>query len=178
MEIENFKLIDFFNQNRSLIDNYVVALRYVKPIKTKREVFQMKMKHVELIKQTIGSGNDRDLIKIVSKVQKCSEDEVLEMQIIQFFGIINSIKEQLMTIVRAEENGLTPSDVNMKWEQVGGSERMEKFGIINTLDKLTGKKPHLHKVYLNMKYSEIFTILLKWKTEAEIQKEMNQIKTK
>jgi hypothetical protein len=100
------------------------------------------------------------------------------MPIIHFFGIINSIKEQLMTIVSAEENGLTPSDVNMKWEQVGGSERMEKFGIINTLDKLTGKKPHLHKIYLNMKYSEIFTILLKWKTEAEIQKEMNQIKTK
>lgn len=178
MEITNYKLIDFFNQDRNLIDEYVVALRYIKAKETKRELFHMKLKHVEMIKQTIGSGNDRDLIKVVSKVQKCTEKKVLDMKIIDFFGIVNSIKKQLQVIVKAEENALTPSDVNMKWELVRGSERMEKFGIYNTLDHLTGKKPHLYKVYMNMDYSEIFTILYKWKTEEDLQKEMNQIKTK
>jgi len=178
IEIENFKLIDLLNQEQDLIQNYVVALRYVKPKETKRDLFNMKLKHVELVKQTIDSGEDRDLIKIISKVQKCTEEEVLDFPIIEFFGLLNSIREQLNLIVTAEENALTPSESNLKWEAVNGGERMAKFGIYNTLEMLSGGDATKYSHYMNMAYSEVFTILLMRKTASDLSHEMGKIKTK
>lgn len=178
IEIENFTLIEFLNQGQDLIENYVVALSYLKPRKTKRQLFDMKLKHVELIKTTIDSGQDRDLIKIMSKVQKCTEEEVLDFPILEFFGLLKSIREQLKIIVTAEENALTPSESNLKWEAVNGGERMSKFGIFNTLEMLSGGDATKYKYYLNLSYSEVFTILLMRKTASDLAREMEKIKTK
>jgi len=178
MEIENFTLQEFLQQDIKLVNEYCVALRYLKPKKTKRGIHNMKLKHVEMIKKSIDSGNDSDLVKIIEKVQKCTEKEVFEMEIIDFFGLVNSVKEQLKRINDAEQNALADNEANIKWEMVSGSERMAKFGILNTLDLLTGRQPHLNKKYLNMSYSEIFAILYKWKTEEALKKEMDNIKMK
>jgi hypothetical protein len=187
--IENFKMIDFLDQSPELIEEYLVVLRYLNPLATKRKIMNMKLKHVEMFKRMINSGSDADLVFIIRKVQRVRKqrflprilgfnDKISRMPIIEFFGLTASIRQQLQTIVEAEKNGLAASYSDFKWEQVQGSERMSKFGIYNTLDQLTNKRPHLYKKYMNMNYSEIFTILVKWKTEADIQHEMNQIKTK
>ena len=178
MIIENFKLIEYLNQTPEVIEKYLIALRYVKPVETKREIFHMKLKHVELIKDTINSGNDNDLVKIVSKVQKCTKEKVVDLPIIKFFGILNSIKEQLKVIIKAEENSLTPNGVDMKYEIVEGAKRMSRFGIYNTLESLSGGDALKYKAYMNTSYSEIFTILLMRKTASDIQREMETIKTK
>lgn len=178
MNIENFKLIDFLNQDPELINQYTVALRYVKPCETEREIHSMKLKHVEFIKQTIEGGNDVDLIKIISKVQNCTKKEVFEFDIVKFFKIIASIREQVNTISKAEENSLTPSEIGYKWQIVNGSERMSKFGIYNTLESLSGGDATKYKHYMNMQYSEVFTLLLMRKTQADLHNEMNQIKEK
>jgi hypothetical protein len=166
------------NQPREVVEKYLIILRHINTVETKRQLFNMKLKHVEFVKNNMNSNDDKDMIEIVSKVQKCTNEEALDIPIIEFFGLLNSIRKQLEIIMTAEENALVSSKVNIKWEMVEGSQRMSKFGIYNTLDKLTHKKPHLYKLYMNMIYSEIFTILLKWKTEEEIQEEMNNIKTK
>lgn len=176
MIITNFKLKDYLKQSPELIEQYLIALRYIKPIKTKRELFHLKLRHVELVKNNIDSGSDNDLIEIISTVQKCTKEEVLEIPIIEFFGILNAIRKQLKIIVTAEENALTPSEVNMKWEIVEGSKRMSKFGIYNTLENLSGGDALKYEAYMNMTYSEVFTILLMRKTASDIQREMNEIK--
>ncbi len=178
MNIENFKLIDFLNQDTDLINRYSIALRYVKPIETERKVFEMKLKHVEFIKQTFEGGTEVDLIKIVSKVQKCTKEEVLDFDIVKFFRIIASIREQISLIVKAEESSLTPSEVSVKWQIVNGSEKMSKFGIYNTLESLSGGDATKYQHYMDMQYSEVFTILLMRKTASDLQHEMNKIKTK
>lgn len=175
MNITNYKLIEFFNQPPELIEKYTIALRYVKPLKTEREVYYMKLKHVEMIKEVLSSGNDRDLIKVVSKVQKISKKKVLDIPIIKFFRIVNSIRDQLKVIVTAEENALTPSDIDIKWEAVGGSERMAKFGIYNTLESLSGGDALKYEKYMNMEYAEIFTVLFMRKTAADIRHEMQEL---
>lgn len=175
MRIDNFKLIDFFNQSPKLIGEYMVVMKYLKPSETRKRIFEMKLKKVELIKRCLTSGIDRDLIKMVSEVEKISEEKVLDLTIIDFFRLVNSVKEQIELISRAEENGLSSSELNVKWLAVNGSERMGKFGIYNTLDKLTNKKPHLYSFYMNMVYSEVFTILLKWKEEEDLNREMDAI---
>ena len=178
MEIVNYKLIDFLNKDIKLIEEYSRALMYLKPAETSKEVFEMKLKHVDAIKRTVNSGNYRELIYVVSKVEGLKEKKVLDLDIIRFHSLINSIRGQIKFINKAEENGLSSSSLDVKWLAVNGSERMAKFEIYNTLDRLTGKKPHLYDYYRNMRYSEVFTILLKWKEEEDIQKEMNAIKTK
>lgn len=176
MEIENFKLIDFLKQEKELIEKYLLILRYINPKKTKREILKMKLKHVELIKKTLNSGNDKDLIKIVSKVQKITTKEVKNLEIIEFFGLVNSIQKQLITISDAELNALTPSEVDLKYEMVEGSQRMAEFGIYNTLESLSNGNALQYKKYMNMEYAEIFTILLMRKTASDIQREMSQLK--
>lgn len=178
MKIENFKLIDFFNQKPELISEYLVVMKFIKPKETRKPIFEMKLKKVELIKRCLSSGSDRDLINMISKVEKITEENVLDLSIIDFFGLINSVKNQIEMISKAEENGLSSSVLDVKWIAVNGAERMSKFGIYNTLDRLTNKKPHLYKKYMNMIYSEIFMVLLKWKEEEDLNREMDSIKTK
>ena len=178
MEIKNFKLIEYLNQPPKLIEEYLIVLRYIKPIETKQEIHFMSLRNVELIKTTIDSGNDLDLIEIISKVQNCTKEEVLDIPIIEFFGLLNSVRQQLEKIIAAEENALTPSEVNVKFEIVDGMKRMSKFGIYNTLESLSGGDALKYEAYMNMTYSEIFTILLMRKTASDIQNEMNKLKTK
>ena len=88
MNIENFKLIDFFNQPSELIAEYMTVMKFLKASKTRKQVFNMKLKKVEFIKSCLNSGIDRDLIKMISKIEKISEEAVLEMPIIDFFGLV------------------------------------------------------------------------------------------
>lgn len=178
MEITNYKLKDFLIQPRELIQEYITILGYAKKIETKKEVFQMKLKHVEMIKENLYSNNDADLIKVIAKVQSTEIKDVLEMPILEFFGILNSVKEQIETIARAEERGLQSNHVNVKWETVQGSKRLAKYGIYNTLKKLAGTKIWEYKKLMNCKYSEVFTLLMLLKDENDIQLDMDQIKSK
>lgn len=178
MNIENFKIKDFVKQKPELIEQYLTVLNYVKPKPTRKEIFHMKLKHVEFIKENLYSEDDEALIKIIKKVQKVDEKQIMNMTIIEFFGILNSIKKQMSMIQRAEENSLTPSEVNLKWEMVKGSERMAKFGLYNTLESLSGGDILKYKQIMNLNYSEVFTVLMMRKTASDLAAEMDKIKIK
>lgn len=177
MTIDNFKLKDFLLQPKELIQQYIVILTYKPPIPTRQEVFHMKLKHVEMIKTNIYNNDDADVIKVVAKVQKMKVGEVLNMRIVEFFGLLNSIKKQVERIALAEENKLSATHTNIKWETVNGSKRMAKYGIYNTLDDLTGERIWLNETIMNLPYSEVFTTLCKRKDRADLQREMDAIKT-
>lgn len=175
-EIENFKLYEFFEQPQELIDSYMIVLQYVKPCKTEQEVFKMKLKQVEEIKQAFAAIDIELFINVICEVQNLTKDEVANLPIIEFYSILNGIKEQLKVIYKAEENGLTPSRVNFEWEAVGGSERMAKFGIFNTLEMLSGEDITKHEQILNMRYNDVFAILLRKKVVEDLKYEMNEIR--
>lgn len=176
MIIENFKIKDFLRQPPKLISEYMVAFQYLKPIQTKKEVFHLKLKHVEFIKENIYSSEDNAVLKVIARVQAIELKEVFEMKILTFFGLFQSVKEQLTAIATAEEYRLTPNGVDMNWETVGGAERMSIFGIYNTLEHLADGDILKYKRIMNLQYSEVFTVLCLKKTAAELQKEMNAIK--
>lgn len=175
-EIENFKLKEFLKQDEELVQEYLVALNYLKPVKTVKEVFHMKLKHVEHIKQNLYANEDAELIKIVARVQGLKVKEVFDMEILTFFGVIASVKKQLDTISKAEDNRLSPSSINYKWEAVNGEEKMSVFGIYNTLENLADGDILKYKKIMNLPYSEVFTTLLMKKTLHDLQKAMDKIK--
>lgn len=176
-EIINFRLKDFLIQDAELIREYIVALQYLKPADTVKEVFHLKLKHVEHIKQNLYSNEDAELVKIVARVQDLNLKEVFDMTIVDFFRVIASVKNQLDTIAKAEDRSLAPSSINLKWEAVNGEERMSRFGIYNTLENLSGGDILKYKKIMNLPYSEVFTALLLKKTSHDLQNEMEAIKT-
>ena len=63
MIIENFKIKEFLKQDKELIERYIVALQYLKPVKTERTIFHLKLRQVEFIKNSLFSNSDEALIK-------------------------------------------------------------------------------------------------------------------
>ena len=176
MIIENFKLKNFLKQKKELIEKYVVALQFINPIQTKKEVFHLKLKHVEFIKKNIYSKSDEGLIKVIKIVEGIKKAEVYELPIIKFFGLVASVKKQIEVIAHAEEVSLSSSEINFKWLAVDGDKKMSKFGIYNTLEALSNGDVLKYKKIMNLEYSEIFTVLYMRKTSSELSKQMDGIK--
>lgn len=175
MKIENHKLSDFIKLDLEEIKDVVIALGYHRA-EIRKPIRYLKLKHVEFVKKKIGSSNDEELIEVVELVQKLKRSEVMDMGIVRFFGIINTIRDQTIKISEAEENGLEPLYPDKKWEAVGASERMGKYGIYNTLRKLTGGRPWKFNKIMNMPYDEVF-LLLKMEVDlADIEYEKSKIK--
>ena len=194
MKIENFRLKHFLKKDKELINEYLIALQYVKPLETKNRVFHLTLRKVEFIKKNIDSSDNEALIDVIKMVLGLYEwkifdfkirkpyffgtRKILKLRIVEFFRILASVREQILQISNAEESSLTPSHTNLKWEAVGGQERMSKFGIYNILEDLSDGNALEYQDYLKMEYSEVFTILYMRKTASDLKTEMDEIKTK
>ena len=67
--ITNYKLRHFLKQSPDIINKYVVVLRYLKPIDTKKQIVNMTFKEVEELRGMTSLNDDRELIKMVEMVQ-------------------------------------------------------------------------------------------------------------
>lgn len=175
-EIENFKLSEFLNQDIETIKAYVTILKFIPSQETENEIFHMKLEDVEFFKQNINSSEDSSIIEIVAKVQDIEIEEVLEMEIITFFALLNSIRKQIEKLINAESEMLNPDYVDPRWSAVSGSDRMAKFGIYNTLEMLSNGDILKYQKIMELSYSEVFTVLLMRKTKGDIEREMKAIK--
>ena len=178
MDIINFKLKDFLRQDVNTITDYFFILNQLEAIPTKREVYYLKLKEVEHIKSNINSGLDGDIVDIISTVQDVKKEDILNLDIIQVFGLMNSIKEQVLNINKAELTALSNNIPNAKFSQVEGSKRLQKFGIYNTLNQLSDGDILKWDAILDLPYDMVFTKLYLDKINNDIQHEMNQIKSK
>lgn len=200
-EITNYKVKEFLKQPTDLILEYVDVLKHLKPIETNLEVYNLSLKNVEFIKENITNSDDISILEIIAIVQDYKEiivpkwlikllpnvvnkyiqqshlRKVLNIKITEFFGLINNIKNQLEVISKAESSSLVSENTNVKWEQVNGSEKLKIFGVFNTLDSLAGGDILKWNQINELPYGEVFTKLLMNKINADLQMEMQNIKT-
>jgi hypothetical protein len=200
-EITNYKVKDFLIQPEEVIIQYVEVLKNLKPIDTNNNVFHLTLSEVEFIKENIGGDSDEGLLEIIAVIQGYKEIElpnwlkiilpnkviqyiketrlrkVLNLKITEFFGLINSVKNQLEVIRKAESSSLVSEHTNVKWETVNGSERLQQFGIYNTLENLAGGDILKYKEIMKLSYSEVFTKLLMNKINSDLQQEMQNIQS-
>lgn len=170
--IKNYRLKQFLRQPQQLIDEYTYILRHLKPKDTKTPLMELPLIEVDNIKTNL----EGELIQIVALVQQTKEKEVMKMRILDFFGVVNSIRQQLETILRAEQK-LQSQYPDQKWEMVGGSEKMAKFGIYNTTIALAEQFNTTPQEIEQWPYGRVFTILLHNVTRHDLQHQMNRIKT-
>lgn len=170
--IKNYRLKQFLGQPQELIDEYTYILRHLKPIDTKTPLMQLPLIEVDNIKTNL----EADLLKIVATVQGTTEKEVMKMRITEFFAVVNSIKKQVETIIKAEQK-LQSQYPDQKWEMVGGNEKMAKFGIYNTTIALAEQFNTTPQEIEQWQYGQVFTILLHNVTRHDLQHQMSKIKT-
>lgn len=175
--INNYKLKEFIKQSDELKAEYINLLRYSNPKETKNKLYNMKLRDVDFIKTTFGGGADENIIKIIGLVEEKDESDVMEMKITEFFPLMIGIRKQLETIIQNEEKALTSDHANFKWEAIGGSEKMAKFGIYNTLESLSGGDITKYEQIMDMEYAEIFTILYMRRLREDLNQEMDNLKT-
>lgn len=176
--VENFKLSDFLQKDMDFIEEYMRIMQYLKPTKTKNKVFDMRLRDVQDIKDNLSQGTFEDIIKCVVITEEKDFDTVLKMKIINFWGLVLSIKKQIEDINHMERVSLDSDQVNFRWEGVNGGERLAIFGIYNTLDTLSGGDILRYEKILDLPYSDVFTKMYMNRVKADIEMEMSQLKTR
>jgi hypothetical protein len=77
-----------------------------------------------------------NIIEAVQMVVDISAKSILNITIIEFYGIINYIKSELIEITNMEINELSDDSFDINVEAVNAKERMGKYGVLNTIDSL------------------------------------------
>lgn len=177
-EIKNYKLKDFLKKDEETIQQYITVLTLSGTIPTKNEVFYLKLREVQDIRDHLTAGTIDNLIHAVAITEGKTYDEVQKLKILDFFRLVNSIVEQIEQISTAEQTSLSSEHPNFKWEAVNGSDKLAKFGIYNTLDTLSGGDITKYEQILDLSYSDVFTKMYMERVKADLEIEMNQLKTK
>lgn len=173
--IKNYSLKEFLQQDADLINSYLLYLKYLTPIPTKEELFHTAtLKQIDDLKTT-QLKDFEILITVLACLQKTTVEEIYKLKILEFYPLLLSLTSQFETILE-QEKALIPKHTNKKWEQVGGSKIMSKYGIYNTLDSLAKGDILKWKSIYELPYSEVFTKLLMEKDISDLQHEMTLIK--
>ncbi len=175
-EIKNFTLKEFLQQKPDLIEDYSKLLKNLEPIETKKHITELTFNEVDEIKQNF--GNEDALPHIYKYMHDVNEDEFLKMKITEFYALLNSITKQLENLIALEERELTPKHSDHKWELVEGSKRLSKMGAIATIDSLAGGDILKWQKVIELPYITVFNKLRLDRIKADIQGDMEKIKTK
>ena len=199
MKIKNYKLRDFFKQKDGVINTYLIFLESLKPlseitnplykwwkignwkhskmIKVK-SVMECTFGQVEELRQLMYEGSIDSVIEGVSIVTNTSKKMIYHFTIIDFYSIIKSITNDLITLSNMEYNELHQENDDPHIEMVRAGERMEKFGTLNTINSLAGDDITKWEQVENMPYMVVFTKLRMDKEKAAIQKDLVDLQKK
>lgn len=173
-EIINYKLKDFLEQDEDLILEYSNILKLIEPTPTKHQLHEMTLREVESIKVII--NDPEHLPEVFNYFQ--GDDKIENIKIVEFYGIINSITNQLENLLRMETRELVSEHTDFKWEAVDGSQRISKLGILPMIDNLALGNILKYEEILNLPYMTVFNNLRMKRILKDIQHDMDKIKTK
>jgi hypothetical protein len=114
---------------------------------------------VATIRSNFSEASIENIIEAVQMVVDISAKSILNITIIEFYGIINYIKSELIEITNMEINELSDDSFDINVEAVNAKERMGKYGVLNTIDSLA-KEDILRWVEIEkLPYMTVFTKL-------------------
>ena len=175
-ELNNYTLNEFYNQDSELIQEYMEYLKHLEPVDTKHRIIDLKLNEVEFIKQNL--SNDDAIPEIIEYVQEVKQEEVGEMKIVEFFGYFHSIREQIETITRMEQEHLISNHVDIRWEAVEGSKKLSVLGILPTVDNLAQGDILKYDAILDLPYLTVFNKLRLDTLKGDLEREMSKVKVK
>jgi hypothetical protein len=154
--LENYKLVDFIQvKDETLLQDYLFILELLEPLKVInnpiykwykspktldiKAVKDLSFGDVATIRSNFSEASIENIIEAVQMVVDISAKSILNITIIEFYGIINYIKSELIEITNMEINELSDDSFDINVEAVNAKERMGKYGVLNTIDSLAKK---------------------------------------
>ncbi|MEJ4088228.1 hypothetical protein [Galbibacter orientalis] len=184
MELKEYTFKEFLNlSDAELIDSYLFILEALKPLKTLnnnplKELINLSFGEVISAKLSLTQPTKEGLIELIKIVSELTEDEIENLSIYTFYGVLNSLKEQIIAINEMEENNLVSKHTSVEWEMVDGSRRLSKYGVLNTIDKLAGGDILKYKDIEELPYQLVLSKLMLDTTKGDIEKDMSDLKLK
>jgi hypothetical protein len=194
--LENYKLVDFIQvKDETLLQDYLFILELLEPLKVinnpiykwyKRKPKTLDIKAVKdlsfgdvaTIRSNFSEASIENIIEAVQMVVDISAKSILNITIIEFYGIINYIKSELIEITNMEINELSDDSFDINVEAVNAKERMGKYGVLNTIDSLA-KEDILRWVEIEkLPYMTVFTKLRMDNEKAKIAQEIAELQRK
>lgn len=192
-EIVNYKFGDFIQlQDEQEVEMLLFYLEEIKPIEVikthyhnrnisvpltfkVKDIQQMKYFEVVNIRQGLNDPSTVSILEVFELVTNMQMPLIMQLDIVQFYGALNNIKNQVMDMVEMEENNIYYKEDNIKAEEVKAGERMAKFGPLNVIDSLAGGDIEKWERIEQLPYLTVFTKLVKQAEEANIKYDMNNL---
>ena len=192
-KIINYKLKHFLQlQNVETINQYLTVLEHLQPISEvanpAKKWYNRQPKLIKIppvksltfgevtnIRQYMNEGTIEGVIEGVSIVTKIKKKLIYNFTIVPFYGIINSITQQLIELANMEYNELHSDDDDIVMIEAQASERMAKYGTLNIIDSLAEGDILRWKEIEKLPYMVVFTKLMMDKTRADIMKDVRKI---
>lgn len=192
----NYKLIDFIQiQDETIIQDYLVFLELLRPLKVisnpiykwyKRNTKTLQIKAIKdlsfgdvtVIRNNFNEASIASIIESVKMVVDLTDKQILNLTILEFYGIINYMKSELTDITNMEINELTDDSFDINIETVNAKERMGKFGVLNTIDSLAKEDILRWSQIEKLPYMTVFTKLRMDNEKNKIQQEIAELQRK
>ncbi|MGQ2984866.1 hypothetical protein [Flavobacterium sp.] len=188
-KITDYKLYDFLTlEDESIINDYLPILELLSPVTEILDpihkslgivkvtpVRSLKFGEVFILRNLLTEGSGQSLIEAVGIVTKLPKETVLQFTIIPFYSIVNGIFTQLIEVDNMMQNELESEDEDIEMIEAQASERMSRFGIVNTIDNLAGGDILKWKAIQELPFMEVFTKLVMDKTKGDIMQDVRAI---
>lgn len=196
-KIVNYKLKDFLKiKDEQLIDDYLLILDSLRPLKQisnpNYNLFNKQPKKLDIkaireltfgdvinVRNWINEASIESIFEVYQLITGLTKKQILNLGIIQFYGIFSFIKNELEEIGNIEVNELSDEDdFDINIEAVNAKQRMSRFGVLNTIDSLANgdilKWEHIQK----LPYLTVLSKLIMDNLKNKIQKEISELQKK
>jgi len=130
-----------------------------------KDFMAISFKNIEFLKDTIQNPNEENILKALKIVFKFKDFE--NLRLLDFYKAYNYIVEQIKTIQESEKH--LQSEPSQRLVNAG-IERFSIFGSLNILDDIGQRFATPPQKVEKWSYGLIFSLSLKMKYEADVQK--------
>jgi hypothetical protein len=195
-KIINYKLNEFLKLNDELlIQEYSAILEHLRPLKELsnprarwynkkpkklqvKAIRELSFGDVTLARTLYNEQQNEGVFQIIKMITGLEEKEVLGLTILEFYGIISYIKQELTEINNLELNELQDDSFDFNLEAVNANKRMSRFGVLNIINVLAKEDVLRWSEIEKLPYLTVFTKLLMVKEKNNIQRELAELQKK
>lgn len=192
----NYKLSEFLQiKDHKLIEDYLAILNLLNPLKVinnpnyhwyKKEpkmlylqpIKELTFGDVTTIRNYFNDASIQGIIESIKMVIDLEDKHIINLTIVEFYGIISSIQSELMELNNMEINELSDDSFDINVEAVNAKVRMGKFGVLNVIDSLAKEDILRWTEIEKLPYMTVFTKLMMDNEKNKIQAEIVELQRK
>ena len=188
-KITNYRLQDFLLlEDYQLVSDYMDILDLLMPVKSIADPINIGFPSIKIkpvmsltfgqvleIRNYLNSRDIEAVCLVVGLVTGLINDEVFLLPILDFYGIISSVKCDIIQMANMEANELENEDNDPIMFEVNAGERLARFGALNPINSLAGDDITKWDAIQKLPYTTVFTKLKMDKERAAINKDIQAI---